>query len=128
MKKSEMDELQILAASLRRHPTGVYIDVSIELSDLLDTFEVEEEPIEEVRPGVCVAKESTSIFNVAPEVDSEVEKRVDAIVNRCLNKTKTKPLKRKWHKWSELKDKYFSKEKQAEMKEQARKELEEDDQ
>jgi hypothetical protein len=25
MKKSEMDELQILAASLRRHPTGVYM-------------------------------------------------------------------------------------------------------
>lgn len=88
MKKSEMDELQILAASLRNHPTGKYIDVGcaevvmkksemdklLELEEdwrkfgyhdcivgrlqrLLDTFEVDFEPINKVKKcNICGAE------------------------------------------------------------------------
>lgn len=228
MKKSEMDKLRELVKLWNQAIYSPLYAAASPLSNLLDTFEVDPDPIEEVRPGVGVIKESTSvltdwednichdcqgngqivtehhepdetkdcpkcggagwvwdyeldenpndihdagiddtryscdacrktrekeeilynfgkklsdaqvemppefnevfkdlqpILSIAPEVDPEVEKRVDDLVNKRLNKTKTKPLKRKWHKWSELKDKYFSKEKQKEMKEQAEKEL-----
>jgi hypothetical protein len=102
---------------------------SIELQQLLDEF-LSTPKVEEVRPGLCVAKESTSIF--AEEACTN-----GPMCAKCKHEPTCEPdrqdcnyepkPKRKWHKWSELKDKYFSKEKQAEMKEQAKKELEETD-
>lgn len=145
MKKSEMDKLRELLRKHRGSPGLRTLFIVSELSELLDTFEVdppsaketkknlgwtgpEHEP-EEAFINAGYKKEMHGSTPVLTKpIESERSKKV--IVNLdpedfCCEAEK-KP-KRKWVKWSELKDRFFSKKKQKEMKEQAEKELEEQD-
>ena len=93
MKKSEMDKLRKLAQDLYHDDSDArLVDASEWLDDLLDTFEVDpptaretiekngmtvtphepEEAFVQVRPGVFVAKENTSIFT--KEADNLLER------------------------------------------------------
>ena len=68
---------------------------------------------------------NTLVFtkSIAPELDISGLKSTKKIRVPAWESDEPKP-KRKWHKWSDIKDRFFSKKKQAEMKEQAKKELE----
>jgi hypothetical protein len=126
MKKSEMDKLRELVKLWNQAIYSPLYAAATPLSDLLDTFEVDP-------PS---AKESTSIHSLDfKEIDAFLDNMkkenetelIDAGYKKEMHGSTpilTKPIevvspKRKWHKWSELKDKFFTKKQQKETKEQA---------